>query len=996
MGASDLLSLDIPVGARVLVVSDLLLRRDVCPGSVSAVTELAKTIDAWAGPGVIVVAGNLFDLLADGTSPDPRQALAAHPRLAVAFQHFQGEGRRVVVLPGARDARLAWDERAAQAVAQELGAELALAVELHVATGGGSRLVRVEPGHRFDPRSAPIDPHNPADTPLAHHVAQQVLPVLGQARSTWLLGADRLANDADLPRFVASRLLYRRVARHAWWLLVPIAAALLLKVPLAVALLHRHTGATMPRRLVTLIITTVVDVVVIAAAVYYVSRRAWAGVSGVALGERGQAMNDAAKAEARRLITSGGATGLITGHTRRPELTHLGSGFYANCGSATELVDDAGARLGLPAVFLPRRELSWLELEAGADLHVRLLRSRMELPGGSWLERLLATRDSDDDPTPAVQASFPQGESWPPVVDPGPPLKRTRRLAAAAIALAGVLNVVSALTPPMRDRLKEVTKFVPLAVPQAATALVAFGGLSLLLLSRAVRRGQRGAWRISVILLAGSVVLHVLKGADLEESVMAAAVLTYLLWKRKAFQATADRPSIRRGITTVVLGAVLATLTGTLAIEVFTYNRGRLPLGKAFLAAAERLVGDTAVRLPDRIGDFLTPGLAAVGIALVVLGGWLVFRPVVSRRHAAHGLGPGDALSKAREIVRRFGRGTLDYFALRGDKEFFFDGNSVVAYAVYGGVCLVSPDPIGPEAERDPLWHAFRNFADAHGWTLAVLGAGEEWLPVYRAAGMHDLYVGDEAVVDVRRFSLEGGRNKSLRQAVNRIAKYGYTLSFHDPAHLDPVLQEQLRDVMTKSRQGDVERGFSMTLGRVFEPDDHGLLLAVAHGSGENGAPGEPVAFCQYVPAAGIEGYSLDLMRRDQGEHPNGLIDFIVAGTIDELKRRGMRGLSLNFATMRAVLAGEAGDSLTQRVEAWILRRMSDSMQIESLWKFNAKFEPDWQPRYAVYDSPEHLVPVAMAIAKAESFWELPVIGRFLVPAGASAGASAGGPESSS
>src|SRR5581483_7074379 len=103
VGASDLLSLDIPVGARVLVVSDLLLRRDVCPGSVSAVTELAKTIDAWAGPGVIVVAGNLFDLLADGTSPDPRQALAAHPRLAVAFQHFQGEGRRVVVLPGARD-----------------------------------------------------------------------------------------------------------------------------------------------------------------------------------------------------------------------------------------------------------------------------------------------------------------------------------------------------------------------------------------------------------------------------------------------------------------------------------------------------------------------------------------------------------------------------------------------------------------------------------------------------------------------------------------------------------------------------------------------------------------------------------------------------------------------------------------------------------------------------------------------------------------------------
>jgi len=54
------------------------------------------------------------------------------------------------------------------------------------------------------------------------------------------------------------------------------------------------------------------------------------------------------------------------------------------------------------------------------------------------------------------------------------------------------------------------------------------------------------------------------------------------------------------------------------------------------------------------------------------------------------------------------------------------------------------------------------------------------------------------------------------------------------------------------------------------------------------------------------------------------------------------------------------------------------------LWRFNAKYDPDWQPRYAVYDSPETLLPSAVAIARAESFWELPLIGRFLVPSSAS------------
>jgi lysylphosphatidylglycerol synthetase-like protein (DUF2156 family) len=453
----------------------------------------------------------------------------------------------------------------------------------------------------------------------------------------------------------------------------------------------------------------------------------------------------------------------------------------------------------------------------------------------------------------------------------------------------------------------------------------------------------------------------------------------YLLIQRRAFQSGIDHPSLRRGVLTLVAGLAVVTVVSVGMVELATSlhgRSGRVAFGTALLAVLERLIGITHVTLPDRLDDFITPALTAVGVGLGVYAVYLALRPVVTRRRAA---GADAGLVKARAIVAAHGASTLDYFALRSDKEAFFDGDSMVAYAVYGAVCLVSPDPIGPPSERDRVWAAFRRFADDHGWILAVMGAGEEWLPTYRAAGMFDLYVGDEAVVDINRFSLEGGKNKGLRQAVNRIAKYGYTISFHDPATADAELRAGVEAIMTKSRRGDVERGFSMTLGRIFDPDDRGLLLAVA-----NDPAGDPVAFCQYVPAQGIDGYSLDLMRRDNGEHPNGLLDFIVVQTIHHLRDRGMRGLCLNFATMRAVLAGETGPGLTQRVERWFLRRMSDSMQIESLWKYNAKFDPEWHPRYAVYDAPENVLPAALAVARAESFWELPLIGRFLVPAEAS------------
>jgi lysyl-tRNA synthetase class 2 len=332
--------------------------------------------------------------------------------------------------------------------------------------------------------------------------------------------------------------------------------------------------------------------------------------------------------------------------------------------------------------------------------------------------------------------------------------------------------------------------------------------------------------------------------------------------------------------------------------------------------------------------------------------------------------------TRARDIVRHHGGDTLSYFALRDDKQHWFWNDTLIAYAVHNGVCLVSPDPIGPVSERRAAWRGFRQFADEQGWTVAVMGAGEEWLPTYRASGMRDLYVGDEAIVDVRRFNLDGGRMKGVRQAVNRMAKNGYRVEFHDPAHLAAPLEEKLRGLMTGSRRGEVERGFSMTLGRVFSRYDEGLLLAVCLGP-----DGEPAAFCQYVPAHDIDGYSLDLMRRSEGdEHMNGLTDFVVVRTIEHLRERGQHGLGLNFAVMRSVLAHETGEGIGHRIERWMLGWLSDSMQIESLWKYNAKFDPDWHPRYAVYDSAENFLTSAIAVAKAESFWELPVIGRFFTP----------------
>ncbi|MEA2827220.1 MAG: lysyl-tRNA synthetase, class [Actinomycetota bacterium] len=980
-GVPDLIEVDLDAGTRALVVSDLHLEKDPTRSSTSVTTELGAVLDDWEGPGVVVFAGDMIELLAT-TANSPQRALAAHPRLASAAARFAATpGRRVICLVGNHDAQLAWDRRAAGQLREGIGAELALAAELRFETGRGRRRVRVEHGHQLDPANSFVDPRNPGETPFGHHLVREVLPNLKD--QAWLQGWADLADAGRMPAFVTSRLAYRGVLRHLWWLLVPLALALAVKLPLLYTLLAdlgNHSGApAWSGRILMVAGAVVADVVLVGGGLVLVARRAWRAVSGMLEATRGHGNNDAARALAGRLVAEGYA-GLITGHTHRPELSLLGDGFYVNTGCGSEAVAEWPSRLGLPSVFLAHRQLSWVELEPGADLHVRLFQGRRDLPGGTRLERLLARRPKMTDARPELVATYPQGPSWPQVADPLARDRRRRRIAAAAIAVAGLVDLTSAFTAPLRFRLQALLRLMPLAVPEAAGALTALCGLALLILARGVRRGQRRAWRISLTLLAASVVLHLTKGVDLEEAVVAAVVGLYLLRQRRAFRCQSEPASLGRGLLAVAGAASGVIVLGTLVVKV---AGGAAPsAGQAVMAVAQRLVGLNGRRLPDRpLDDFLTPALGAVGVGLLAYAGWALLRPVVAGRHG------GQDLPRAREVVAAHGRDTLAYFALRSDKRHFFWGDGVVAYALYGGVCLVSPDPIGPVTERERLWEEFRRFADHQSWTIAVLGAGEEWLPVYRKAAMNCRYVGDEAVVNCQRFNLDGGRSKGLRQAVNRIARNGYRVDFHDPATLGPELRESLLEVMTKSRRGDVERGFSMTLGRVFEPDDTGLLLAVCWGPGpgaEDGseAASRPVAFCQFVPAPGIDGYSLDLMRRDDGEHPNGITDFVVVETIRHLRQLGLSGLGLNFATMRAVIAGEFGDGLGQRSQRWLLRQMSDSMQIESLWRFAAKFDPDWQPRYAVYDGSEHVLPGAIAVARAESFWELPVIGRFFKPAG--------------
>jgi lysylphosphatidylglycerol synthetase-like protein (DUF2156 family) len=950
------------------VVSDLSLSPTSNEKSrpvVDLVTLLGDIDDA----AVVVVAGNFFH--PESTS-DLAKFIAATlehlPTLRDQIASFtKKERHRFIVLPGTSDHELA-NNHSARHHLEALGVTFASDLILQVATADGVRDIAVAAGHC----RVAVERADAAD------------------RSD----ADRLEDPNALARFVASRVLYRRLAGWVWF---PFVALLMfdLLASLNAIIFHfthhhvhvrtPHAGNFWDNLLLNLLILGGVEFVVVCCAGLIVRRRfdrdARRSASELSEPLSLTFVDDVDALEFARRNAERAGAGAVIGGAPRPALAFLDRGVCATPGPSRTVVVERRGRFGLPPVFTSVDRLGIVEIEAASTVQVRLYAGESRRAGARLLERLVASTFVQPAPSGVTTTvgSWPTGNPFPITIDRLHEQRRQRtirRWASGLLFLDGLINVIVTVSPPLRSRLHAVQAILPLGVAQSAAVLTAVGGIAMIMMARGIRRGQRRAWFVACVVLAITVIAHIARGGTIVASIIAATILGLLVIERRYFQATTDRSSTRVALPRLGLIALVAVVAATVGVEVSS-GRHHLPsLGIVLMACLERFVGQNYIALPDAAGDFVDPAMLAVGISLFVSALYLLTRPVVDRRLSATGRSRERRLAelRAREIVRRHGRGTLDYFALRDDKQFFFFRDSLVAYAVYGGVALISPDPIGPEAERSEAFSAYRAYAEGRGWTVGVIGASEEWLPIYGAARMHHLYIGDEAIVDCQNFSLAGGKMKGLRQASTRLARHGYTVEFLDPANIEPNRVTDIVELISMLRRGEAERGFSMMLGRLFNPKDKGLLLTIVHGP-----DGRPVAVCQFVPSPAINGYSLDLMRRDPGEHPNGLIDFALCSTIEHLRENGARGLSLNFAAFRSVLDGERGEGTFTRVERWALKRLSGIFPIETLWTFNAKYHPTWLPRYLIYPAVESFVPVAAAVLRAESLTELPVLGRFLV-----------------
>ena len=508
-----------------------------------------------------------------------------------------------------------------------------------------------------------------------------------------------------------------------------------------------------------------------------------------------------------------------------------------------------------------------------------------------------------------------------------------------------------------------------------ATASVVIG-LVLIGVARGLSRGKRRAWAIAIVAFAAAAIVNVLRGPEPLAALLSVGMLLALIWFRDDFRAQSDRGSLPQALAFVpvyLVGVFLFTWITLWAER--NHIDPDLTFWGVFKTAYGGMIGlgnpGPYIYHHEGFRDFIHASLIVLGIVGVIILMYLVLRTFVQSQPPTP-----ERRERARKIVRAWGDDTLDYFALRRDKNYYFsdDGRSLVAYVYVRGTAMVAGDPIGPPEDTAKTVDEFLAFCARRGWRVAFFAVREADAAIYRARGMHAIYLGDEAILRCREFHLEGAEMKAVRSAVRRIDR-NHDFELISEPEANPELIAELNQISAEWRKGAPERGFTMELGQDVEGTEPDFVIALARE--RNGRIG---GFLRFVPVYGDRpGYSLDLMRR-RPDSANGITEYLIARAALALGAHGFYRLSLNFAAWGRLLDSAEDAGLSGRVQRAMAKGLNPFFQIQSLRDFNAKFGPDWVSRSVVIDDVSDLPRVALLYASVEGFLEVPVVGRVLEP----------------
>ncbi|MEN6409779.1 MAG: phosphatidylglycerol lysyltransferase domain-containing protein [Anaerolineaceae bacterium] len=522
----------------------------------------------------------------------------------------------------------------------------------------------------------------------------------------------------------------------------------------------------------------------------------------------------------------------------------------------------------------------------------------------------------------------------------------------------GLVNLISVVQPALMNRLAIIEPVIPLEVRHGSRVTAALAGFGLLLLANSLGRRKRVAWLLTLALLAVSIVSHLIKGLDFEESTLSLALFFLLILLRNSFHAESDQPSIRQGLYALGAAFIFTLAYGTIGFDLLDRHFS----ARFDLAAALRqtLVMFTEFYSPGLqpitgFGRYFAASIYVIGFATIGFAAFMLIRPVLVRQPAS-----ADERKRAEGIVNGYGRTALARATLFDDKSYFFDSEDVViSYGVSGRGAMVLGDPIGAADHiADAIVH-FRDLCTHKDWTPSFVSTLPDFLDAYRAAGFDVLCIGYEAIVPLEGFSLEGSKNKDLRNVVSRMTRGQYRAEVTLPP-LDDAMMSALREIsnawLTLRKGGEMHFSDGWFEDKYIRNSPVIVIYDAAN---------RPIAFANLVSEYQKNEITIDLMRH-YPKMENGVMDFLFVQMLQWAKEKGYATFSLGLSAIVGV-GEKPEDPQVEKALHTISEYVSRFYNFKGLHQFKDKFHPQWEPRYLIYPGPGSLPLIANTLLSVHS-----------------------------
>lgn len=531
-----------------------------------------------------------------------------------------------------------------------------------------------------------------------------------------------------------------------------------------------------------------------------------------------------------------------------------------------------------------------------------------------------------------------------------------RIVPALLIFMMGIINIVSAMTPAIHERIYRLEQFIPFDAIAASNFFVLIAGAFMLLTAVFLLKGLRSAWWIALGLSAVSCIGHLTKAIDYEEATVALVVIAVLIMSRKQYIIRGNPRLHTIGIWTAVLSVVAVIIYGTVGFYFLDKKHFNINFSLwqsiGYTLKNFVMIGNTDLTPQSHFARYFLVSINISGLGSLSFLIYTLLRPFIYRYTTAP-----EELDRAKMLVNQFGKSSLDYFKTYRDKLIFApeEINAFISYRTAGNFAVVLEDPVAED--RQAMIKSIREFDEfcfANSLESLYYRVPEESLPVYQELSKKYMFVGQEGVVDLRTFTLEGGRNKALRNAINKVIDEGYKSSVHQPPIKDGLMQK-LKAVSDEWLQSTQRTEIVFSQGMfIWEELKNQTIITV-----EN-AEEKVIAFVNIIPDFTPGEGTYDLIRKTD-DSPHGVMDFILVELFRYLKSQNYSAVNLGFAPMSGI---SDPHTFQERTLKFAYEKIKSFSHYKGLRYFKEKFYPVWYNKYLVYSDDYDLFQAPAALSK--------------------------------